>query len=179
MTAIRKSAHRKRCFPGFLLYVGAALLFTPVGSAEVFPTNLVSGDILLDIGSMGAKPNLGFGWSNAEAGRGRNYRWISHLEADVRFELKKVRDAKIWVESQPMFLIYMRQVVAVYVNNRFAGEWKCAEATEFEVTSVEIPADFLREGANTLTFRSAYRARAGSENRELSLCVDRILLRFP
>jgi hypothetical protein len=178
MIAIHKSACGSWRLLGFLLFSGVELVLPPPCPADVFPTNTVAGDIFLDIGSMNAKSNLGFGWSNAEKAGKRNYRWITHLEADVRFDIDEVRGARIWIESQPLFLNYTRQVVAVYVNNRFAGEWKFALAPEFAVTSVEVPAKFLREGANTLTFRSGYRVRVGLDNRDLSLCVDRILLRF-
>jgi len=178
MIAIRKSPEGRPSRPEYLLVAALAVLLPHTIIADEFPTDQADGDIFFDIGSMNAKPSLGFGWSNAESSGSRNYRWITHHEGDVHFELQGVRDIELWVESQPLFLIYMRQVVAVYINNRFAGEWMCVPAHEFEVTRLEIPARFLREGANTLTFRSAYRAQVGTEKRELSLCVDRILLRL-
>ena len=163
-----------------VLVLASGVIFGPSAPAgNAFPANQAAGDILFDIGSMKPKPDLGFGWSFAEIGHGRNFRWMKHLEADVRFRVREVRDAELWVESMPLFLEYARQVVAVYVNNRFAGEWTFKSMHEFEVSTLKIPGEFLRVGENTLTLRCAHRARVGKDKRELSLCVDRILLHFP
>lgn len=132
--------------------------------------------LLLDIGSMRPKPQLGFGWGPSEMSDGVQYRWIKRLEADVNLELESPRDGLLTVRARPQYVPYTRQTVSVLVNGKFAGEWGCKDHAGFEDYSLEIPARFWREGTNRLTFRMAYRKRVGPDRRELSLCVDSIAL---
>ena len=180
MAAIRK--WRSGLGIAAVLWEAAVWGAGPCGPATVpgaFAGEARAGDILYDIGSMAPRPRLGFGWAGAERAGGRTYRWTRHLEADIGFAVKSLRRAELWIEAKPLYLAYRRQVVAVYVNARYVGEWVCRDAPVFGAYRMDLPEGVLRVGENTLTLRTAYRKRIGNDSRELALCVDRILFRFP
>jgi hypothetical protein len=109
---------------------------------------------------------------------GRRYAWIHHVEADLHVERAATPgDARFWMSAKPLWLTYRRQLVALYVNDRFVTEWTCADDPAFDSFETGIPADFWRQGKNTLTLRMAYRQRGG-DRRELSLGVEKILVRW-
>jgi hypothetical protein len=145
--------------------------------AVEFPSAQVRGDVLIDIGSMRAKSQLGHGWSLSERTNERDYRWIKSMEADVAFTIHAVMAYDLYVEAAPAYLAYRRQSVAVFVNGRYVAQWLCHHDVPFAAYRVQIPARFLRAGVNLLTFRMGYRTQSGFDPRELALCVDRILLR--
>lgn len=149
----------------------------PTQSAP-FPEAAGEGDTLLDIGDHQSKPHLGFGWSRAERGASGHYRWISHLEADLYFDVEQPGDAELWITAAPLYLPYRRQVIALYFNGSFLTDWLCKDRSDFSDYHAAVPAHLLRVGRNTLTLRMGYRKRGGDE-RELSLAVDRVLLRLP
>ena len=150
----------------------AALVVLLVGAAAG------AEEILLDIGTSAPRPQLGFGWGRAERSRGVNFRWIRHLEADVSIDIRYPGDAELTVRAAPQYLPYTRQVVSVYVNRAYVGEWICADAPGFATHRMTVPARFWRPGPNLLTLRLAYCKRAGTDEREMALCVDTIAVRM-
>jgi hypothetical protein len=134
------------------------------------------GDVVLDPGEFRIRPQLGFGWSRPEKKGQRNFRWISHLEADLSFRWDSTAPAEVWLEAAPLYLRYRRQAIALYINHRLAAEWVCPARPGFGLYHARVPAGLLRAGDNLLTLRMAYRKK-GEGLRELSLAVDRILLR--
>jgi len=150
-----------------------------MGEAGDLPPGLMDRDLRFDIGSMQVKPHLGFGWSVAEQVGPRTYRWINHLEADVHFSVPAARDGEIWLDAKPLYLPYRRQTVALYINSQYVGQWICGDDPVFTWHRLPVTASLLNAGDNTLTIRTAYRTRIGTDSRELSLCVDTILIRFP
>lgn len=129
--------------------------------------------VLLDVGSMTAKHHLGYGWSLAERTDDRTFRWMKSLEAQVWVDLASPgADRTIRVEAAPQFLPYTRQVLAVYVNRRFAGEWKMAHRPGFAPYRLAVPSRFWRAGQNEILLRAAYRVSVGSDSRELSVGID-------
>ena len=145
---------------------------------DVFPAHQAPGDVFLDIGDHASKPHLGFGWGRQERGASGHFRWIWRLEADLYFDVDEPRDAEFWLTAAPLYLGYRRQVIAVYVNGAYVGERTCPDGPDFADYRYEIPARFWREGRNTVTLRMGYR-KQGGDDRELSLAVDRALLRRP
>jgi hypothetical protein len=148
----------------------------PAGTA--FPQTVGEDDVFLDIGDHLSKPSLGFGWGRAERGASGHFRWIWRMEADLFFDIEQPRPAELWVTAAPMYLPYRRQVIAVYVNGAFLAEWRCPDGPAFTDYHAAVPARLVRGGRNTVTLRMGYRKRGG-DDRELSLAVDRALLRFP
>lgn len=163
-----------------LLLVVAAFVVSavPCHGGVSFPTNNVDGDLLLDIGDHASKPNLGFGWGRGERGASGHFRWIWRMEADLFFELETARDAELWINAAVLYLPYRRQVIAIYVNGKYATEWICADDSGFLDYRVDLSGDLFKAGRNTVTLRMGYRKR-GNDDRDLSLAVDRVLLRFP
>ena len=160
------------------VYLTLAMLCSSTFAELTFPTNALPGDVLVDVGSMEAKQQLGYGWSLAETNEGRTYRWMKSVEALLSVEVDTPAAAELWLEASPLYLPYTRQVVAVYVNRKFAGEWICADQSGFAAYRMDIPAQLLKAGQNELILRAAYRRSVGPDSRELSLCVDKLLLRF-
>jgi hypothetical protein len=120
---------------------------------------------------------LGFGWSGAtEYADGREFRWITRLEADAWFELEAATDTEIVFMAAPLYINWRRQVIGVYINNRFLTEWVCPDRPDFEEYRVDVPSGVLRPGRNRLTFRMAYRKRIPPDRRELALAVHRIVV---
>lgn len=150
-------------------------VFPAAAQGTEFPTP-TEGDVFLDIGSHVSKPNLGYGWGRAERSGPRNFRWVWQLEADLGIEVARPGPAEIWIDAAPLYLGYRRQTVALYVNRRFVHEWVFAPGPQFQTYHAAIPAGVLEEGENVLTLRMGYRKRGG-DDRELSLAVDRVLLR--
>ena len=141
------------------------------------PTGKVPGDIVLDLGSMQVRDRLGHGWSLAETARGRNYRWIKSMEAEITFDLEESTDLAMWIDAVPRYLAYAQQSVAVYVNGRFVTDWVCDHDIHFQTYRLTIPRRLLSPGRNQLILRMGYTAQIGRDPRSLSLCVDRIVLR--
>jgi hypothetical protein len=161
-----------------MIVAGLSLAGSPVSAGvDEFPTNVVEGDVYLDLGSEAAQPSLGRGWSVAERSGRNSYRWMNGLEADLTVTVKDGGPADLWIRARPLYLTYTRQRVAVYVNGGFVSEWTCPRDIDFAVHCVHIPAGSLKAGANQVTLRAAYRKAVGSDKRRLSLCVDRFLLR--
>jgi hypothetical protein len=94
----------------------------------------------------------------------------------VWVDLPEVADRTIWVEAASQYLPYTRQVLAVYVNRRFAGEWVLDHEPGFDVYRLPVDAVRWRTGRNEILLRAAFRVRVGADPRELSVCVDRILV---
>jgi hypothetical protein len=159
-----------------LLQVVASVVLGVAAAAESFPESPGEGAVLLDLGTMEAKANLGYGWSLAEANGGRRYRWIKSLEAQMWVDLPEAADRTIWVEVASQYLPYTRQVLAVYINRRFAGEWVMDHEPGFDVYRLPVDAERWRTGRNEILLRAAFRVRVGTDPRELSICVDRILV---
>lgn len=155
-----------------------ACSITGPARAVPFPEDLGEDDVLLDIGDHASKPYLGFGWGSPERGATGHFRWIWRLEADLHFDIEEPRAAELWITAAPFFLPYRRQVIAVYVNGALLAEWRCENSSDFADYHAAVPARMLRDGRNTVTLRMGYRKR-GNDDRELSLAVDRVLLRFP
>jgi hypothetical protein len=141
------------------------------------PSDVMDGDIRVEMASRKAGPHLGFGWSIREREGKRGFRWVSHLEADILFDLKTAADLDLWVTAAPLYLAHRRQNIGVYINDRFVTEWLCPDSPAYSDYHAVIPAKRLKVGPNRLTFRMGYRRRMGSDRRELSLAVERILLR--
>jgi hypothetical protein len=122
------------------------------------------------------EPMLGFGWSWREKfGRGM-VRWISHMEADVFFELGKEESLGLELVAAPLYLSWQRQNIGVYINGAFVHEWICPDSPDFATYRTRISDRYLRKGRNTLTLRMGYRHRMPPDERELSLIVDSITL---
>jgi hypothetical protein len=133
--------------------------------------------VVIEPASPSAEPSLGFGWSGQpEYADGREFKWINRLEADVWFELDAARDTAITFTAAPLYINWRRQVIGVYINNRFVTEWLCPDRPDFQDYRVELPAGLLQPGRNRLTFRMAYRRRTPPDRRELALAVHRILV---
>ena len=121
---------------------------------------------------------LGFGWAPAEA-VGAQWRWISHMEADVVVELAGAKDLKYSMRVAPMYLKSRRQVVGLYVNGVFVDEWLCRDSTKFRTYETVIPGSLLKPGRNTFTLRAGYRKSLKPGGEELALAVERIDLGTP
>ena len=147
-----------------------------IGLSNV-PAEEEPSEIVLDIGSMIPRPLLGFGWSVSEIEKGRFYRWIDHLEADVTIELDRVGDSTLWVRAGAQYVPYTRQTVSVYFNGVYVGEWVCVGHPGFVTYQLTVPARVLKKGKNRMTLRMAYRKQVGPDRRELALCVDMIRLK--
>ncbi len=162
----------------FALFLFAYSPLVRAGPPEISESPEVRpGDTVLDIGSKSSDESLGFGWSRAE-GRGENgYRWITHLEADILFDLPAVSAVDFWIRAAPYYLNWKQQNIGLYVNAEFAGEIVCPADSEFRDYHFSIPADLLKEGRNALTLRMGYRYRAPKDKRELSLRVKQVVLR--
>ena len=92
------------------------------------------------------------------------------------FDLGGVSDAELTFTAAPLYLDWRRQVVGVYVNSHFVKEWLCPDNGDFHDYQVLIPAGFLKQGRNVLTFRMAYQRNQPPDRRELSLNVKRIII---
>ena len=162
----------------FALFLFACSPLVRAGPAEISESPEVRpGDTVLDIGSTNVDGSLGFGWSRPE-GRGENrYRWISHLEADILFDLPAVSAVDFWIHAAPYYLSWKHQNIGLYANGKFVDELVCPADSEFRDYYFFIPANLLKEGRNTLTLRMGYRYRAPKDKRELSLRVTQVVLR--
>lgn len=137
-----------------------------------------AGDIHLNIGETGdAEGQLGFGWSRREHGHGETFRWMEHLEADAMFALERRSDLEVWIHAAPLYLNWKRQRFGLYMNGRFVAEETMPHDHHARVYRFDVPAQYVVDGANTLTLRAGYRRRIGRERRELSLAVRSILIR--
>lgn len=165
------------------LLAAAGLLLLNTGvradSEASFPSAPGEGDVSLDLGDMGIKSDLGYGWSLAEQSRDRRYRWMKSLEAQVWVDLPEPTDRTVWVEAASQYLPYTRQVLALYVNRRFAGEWILDHEPGFDVYRLTVDASRWRQGRNEILLRAAYRVQVGNDPRKLSVCIDRILVEAP
>jgi len=159
-----------------------ALWETP---AKAFPEP-GPGDIYINVGDESAKPYMGSGWSRGEGARDKNRvwhdgQWIKRLEADLRFELtpeSAASDCDLIVRTKPIYDKRLRQNFAVLANNEFVAEWLSPVSTRFEPCTAQIPAEFLRPGVNTLTFRVGHLVKPpGKDTRRLALHVDKVLIR--
>lgn len=151
----------------------AALLSAATGVCDP----AADGGIRIDLAAPEAEQHLGFGWSRAERAGGRDFRWITHLEADVWFDLEHAADMQIEMMAAPLHLFWRRQLIGLYVNGKPVHEWTCPEAPMFSAYSARLPADVLKKGRNRLILRMAYRIRVPPDSRELALAVERILIR--
>jgi len=144
------------------------------------------GDIYINVGDESAKPYLGSGWSRGEGARDANQvwhdgQWIKRLEADVRFELTPdtaASDCDIIVRTKTIYDKRLRQNFAVLANDAYVAQWLCPISNHFETVTAQIPAEHLRPGMNTLTFRVGHLVKPpGKDTRRLALHVDKILIR--
>jgi hypothetical protein len=122
----------------------------------------------------------GYGWSLSEARAGRGFAWISRREADVAFPWEAAEPLRVSVLAAPHFQTGKRQVVGVFINGTFAGQYTFPESPAPQEFSVDLPAEHVRVGANTLTFRLGYLARTPDpkrDQRKLGLQVRQIRLR--
>lgn len=162
---------------GLILLLGCMLTGDALAVDPAFPTNTEPSDIEFLLGTPQSFPHLGFGWTRkTEYHAGRPYAWIRHMEADLHFETDDTADAELWLRAAPLYLVYRRQIVALYINGHLVKEWVCSDDPEYHDYYTTMPGKVFREGANTLTLRMGHRKRGG-DSRELSLAVDRILLR--
>lgn len=147
-----------------------------VGGSE--PVTPRKDDVVVRVAEAKAKESLGFGWSRAERSRSGPFRWMTHLEADIVLDMETApRDREVFIDAQPFYLPWRRQIVGVYINNRFVDEFSCVWTNAFQEYSVMAPAVCWKEGANLLTLRAGYREQIGRDTRDLSLAVRRILVR--
>jgi hypothetical protein len=131
--------------------------------------------ILIEPASPSAAPYLGFGWcGQSECADGREFKWVDRLEADVWFDLDAARDTAIDFTAAPLYINWRRQVIGIYINNRFVTEWLCPDRPDFQDYRVTVPAALLQPGRNRMTFRLAYRRRNAPDRRQLALAVHRI-----
>ena len=163
--------------PFILLCAGFLLFFSSLGagaaSTAAPPTRLV-------IKPWKAEPaaELGFGWGPRED-EGAQWRWITHLEADVFVELEGGADLKFSMRAAPMYLKTRRQVAGLYVNGEFVDEWLCRDETGFKTYETTIPGALLKAGRNTITLRAGYRKSLEPDGEPLALAVERIDLVTP
>lgn len=164
---------------------GLVILCSPLAgrgealSLDRFPGERRSDDVLLDIGTMQAKPFLGYGWGPADRQGDHTYRWIEALDADVEGVLGEAVDGplEVWLVAAPQYVPYTRQRFAIYINERYIGERVCPDHNGFAVYRFDVPAGLVRAGETRLRLRLGYRKQVGPDRRELSLRVDRLLLR--
>lgn len=120
----------------------------------------------------------GYGWSLAEARAGKGFAWIQKMEADLTFDWPQVEDVELTVQAAPFFLTAREQVVGVFANGAFIGQWTFPESPDEQTNSLRIPAAHVRAGPNTVTFRVAYQGKPKPpDNRKLGLLVDWVWLR--
>jgi len=153
--------------------------------AKAFPAPR-PGDIYINVGDESAKPYMGAGWSRGEGARDSNRvwhdgQWIKRLEADVRFKLSPDAAAAnhdLIIRAKPIHDKRLQQNFAVLSNDAFVGRWLCSATNHFETCTAQIPAEHLRPGVNTLTFRVGHLVKPpGKDTRILALHVDKILIR--
>ena len=134
-------------------------------------------EIFLDVGRPEAREHLGYGWGGNERTGPDRFAWIKELEGDVWFDLYAAADSEIVIRGVPFYVAHRKQVVALYVNNRFVKEWVCPHSREwnFSPYAARVPAELLRPGRNRLTLRMGYHAR--SKKRFHALAVHSILIR--
>lgn len=131
----------------------------------------------LNIGGGADEDALGFGWSRPENVGGYRFRWIIHLEGDVWVDLDSVRDVSLHIKAAIPHLDWRQQRIGLFVDGRFVTDWQAPQNHLYQEYAVDIPAAYLKEGRNRLTFRMAYRTRIGRDSRKLALAVDSIELR--
>ncbi len=120
---------------------------------------------------------LGVGWSRREYIAGRRSRWMIRMEGDIWVELEKTPDMTVHFTAAIPHLDWRRQRIGLFVNNRFLTDWQAPDDHHFHEYTAHVPAAYLREGTNRLTYRVAYRTRIGRDSRPLALAVDTIELR--
>ncbi|MGD9872783.1 MAG: hypothetical protein AB7T27_00800 [Kiritimatiellia bacterium] len=132
---------------------------------------------IIDVGMPEAREHLGYGWGGDERGRGGRFAWIKELEGDVRFDLDAVADTEITIRAVPYYVADRKQIVALYINNRFVKEWICTHTRQwnYDPYTIKVPAEMLQQGRNQMTLRMGYRARGNK--RYHALAVESILIR--
>ncbi len=138
-------------------------------------------DIHVDFGADGeftARLDLETAWAMRTQSRGRYYRWMNGIEADLVLELPEPRDVRLFIRASPLWSDWRQQTLAVYVNNRHVADWVMADHADPMVYEARLPARRLVEGDNRFTLRAGYVAPApGPDPRHLSVCMFDLLLR--
>ncbi|MFH0953895.1 MAG: hypothetical protein V1873_06165 [Verrucomicrobiota bacterium] len=159
---------------------GLALLAAGTGLAEATPVApaVSTNASVIEVGRRRASHHIGFGWSGREHQGAMRFRWIQHLEADLKFKVKAVTDLEVTFTAAPFYVSWRRQSVGAYVNGCFVTEWVCPDDPAFQEYQMVVPARLLKPGRNTLTLRMAYRRRASArDRRQLALAVQKVELR--
>lgn len=134
---------------------------------------------VLDLGRAGDDASLGYGWSVRESMKGRSFRWVNRMEADIWLSLDQPQNLMLHMEAAVAWLDWRKQRIGLFVNNRYVTEWAGPDDHPFKTYEAFVPADYWVAGRNRLTLRMAYETRIGQDSRKLSLAVDRIELRSP
>jgi len=156
------------------LFVSSALIvLAAIGTAPASPV-----ETSIDIGSAGDGYRLAYGWNdrNERAGE-ETFRWILGKEGDLEVELPDAGPLELEIRARPFYYGNCRQSFALFVNERYVDEWVCRHdrSWTFHPYCTHVPADYLRPGSNTFTFRMDYESQ--HQPRGYSLAVDRISLR--
>ncbi len=130
----------------------------------------------VDVGSSNEAAAFGFGWWRAETDRqtGRTFRWIRfHLEADCWLTPADTGADEIEVSAAPYYHPRRAQSLALYINDRFVGEWRFPLCRNwiFRPLRAAIPAGVLRKGRNRIVLRAGYTGDHG-----YAVAVERIRL---
>ena len=121
--------------------------------------------------------DLIYGWSRAEPDRsGTTWRWIEKLEGELLFDLEDPHDATFAIEAKPLVMHKRIQNMGLFVNGRFIKEWVMGTEGAFLTYSARVSARHLRRGRNRLILRAGYKGSPGSDPRELSIAVRRIVI---
>ena len=128
-------------------------------------------------GEPGSDESLGFGWGDPERHTPPSFRWIHHLEGDVRADIDVVDEYEFNLHAGVAHLSWRRQRIALYVNHRYVTEWMAPDDHHVHDYTTVIPARYFNEGENKITLRAAYRTALGGSRREYAVAVHSIELR--
>lgn len=148
-----------------------------VFAATVFSFGSTS-ETVIDIGSDGEGFRRAYGWKyNNERSGDETFCWILGREADLEIELPGAGTIEVEIRARPFYYGNCRQSFALFVNDRYVDEWICRHDRSWVFHSYRalVPAEYLRPGANTFTFRMAYESQ--HRPRGYSLAVERLVLR--
>jgi hypothetical protein len=163
--------------PGRKSYPWTVIQILSILSACIAARAAFTNELVIEAAAPPPNVQLGFGWLQPERGDDYSFVWIDHMEADLWVTLDSASAADIEIRAVPYYVADRRQNIGLYVNERFIAEWICPDHMPWLLDSytARIPEGVLKPGRNRLILRMGY--RAGSQDQEYALAVNRIILR--